>query len=133
MGDEPKMDPAAGVVLGLAWGADGASCAAVLGPLAGDPEDARRSVARVVTLAGLAWSVELSFELDVLVSVVLSAAAGPAALDGAALERVVSLAADWFGSPPARRDEGYWQAESGATRLTLDLLEGTLGFEDMDA
>jgi len=32
-----------------------------------------------------------------------------------------------------RRDEGYWQAEGGATRLTLDLLEGRLSFEDMDA
>jgi hypothetical protein len=130
---EARMDPAVGVVIGVAWGADAASCAAALGPLGGAPADARRPVYRAVTLAGLAWSVELTFELDALVAVALRAVAGAAALDGAALTRVIGLASAWTGAAPVRRDEGYWQAEGGATRLTLDLLEGRLSFEDMDA
>ena len=137
MSGEPAMDPAEGVVLGVSWGADAAACQAALGPLVadagGDEATRRAQVASPLALVGARWSVALVFEFDALCAVVLQAEAGPDAFAGATLPRLVALAERWFGARPSRRDEGYWQVEAGATRLTVDLLEGTLTFEDTDA
>jgi len=124
------MDPADGIVLGVRWGADERACAAVLGPLSG--EGVHR-VAPTVALAEARWIPELAFELDALCAISLRSATGPSVYDGDALAGVIDAVTGWAGEPPRRTDEGWLQVDAGVTRITVDLVDGRLVFEDVDS
>lgn len=122
--------PFAALLAALRWGAsrdalpppaDGTTAAGDRG------ERSVRRLARPVELGGVALVAELTFELDHLTGCALRAPAGA----GLPAEAVVALEAA-TDVRLERRDEGWYEGSRGDLRLTVDLLDGTVGLDDPD-
>lgn len=114
---EVEMRLNEGVVLGRRWGSPP--------PADGDalPDE--------VVLLGARWRVAWSYEAGALVAVglqLIGRAGG--GFDVALVDAIDRASRIWLGRPLVARDEAYWVAEAGATRLTWDGLDGRLAFED---
>jgi len=116
-----------------AWGLGRPGCEAVLGPLVAGPSATRLVAQRGAAWAGERWDVELGFEDEGLWQLTLRAEAGPAALSPEVLAAALEALGAAEGCGWQRLDEGYLRVERGETRLTADLLEGTLVAEELEA
>jgi len=128
--------PLDGIVASLAWGATRSSLVA-RHPRARRIRDAADAewweLDEPIVLAGIAWRAALELELGVLVAARLRPLGGVEALDGGAAAGLLAELATLCGAALERRDEGYYAVDGDTSRLTVDLLDGTLCLEDRDA
>lgn len=126
------VDPS-GRALGLAWGAPWSVCEAALGPFEPGGLGVRGTSRGARTWATLRWWTVADFDDGALWRITLAPTGGAADLDQpGALARVARALEAVSGAPLARVDEGLFRLEVGATRLTLDLLEGRLTLEESE-
>ncbi|MCA9518232.1 MAG: hypothetical protein KC635_25020 [Myxococcales bacterium] len=127
----PVPIPFRAMLAALRWGAEADALAPPLDATTAVRDDGERHVRalpRPVDLGGLPLAAELVFELGLLARCALRAAPG-AGLPGEAVA-AVEAAAD---VRLERRDEGYYEGSRADARLTVDLLDGTVGLDDPDA
>lgn len=87
-----------------------------------------------VSVGGQPLEASFQFQLDALVAVRLDlprAASGELDIDQ--VRAVIATLADAFSEPLEDDDEGLLVAEEASTRMSIDLLDGEILFEDLEA
>lgn len=129
---EPLIDPALGIVLGYPWGTDCGDFLAdhpdaVLTRDEGDVQD--YELPGAFRLFGVPVTATFQFSLDQLITVALDIAVP---LDPSLVEHLVVAVAQLFEEELDDTDDGLVSAEEGPTRMSFDLYDARLTFEDLE-
>lgn|GEM_PF-2232310 len=130
---EKIVDPQLGILFGYGWAADVADFIrdhpkAYLSRDEGDLQE--WTFPGDVLFCGLPISLHFLFSLDSLITVEMQFA--EADFDSADVELLVQTLSSWFTEEFESPDEGILMVEEETTRMTFDLLDKRLVFEDVD-